>query len=48
MKDPATVKKLQDLGITIVANTPEEFTRFVTSENQRWKNLIITRKISVD
>lgn len=48
MKDPATVKKLQDLGITIVANTPEEFTRFVTSENQRWKNLIIARKISVD
>lgn len=48
MQDPATVKKLQDLGITIVANTPEEFTRFVTSENQRWKNLIITRKISVD
>ena len=48
MKDPATVKKLQDLGITIVANTPEEFTRFVTSENQRWKNLIIARKISVE
>jgi tripartite-type tricarboxylate transporter receptor subunit TctC len=48
MKDPATVKKLQDLGITIVANTPEEFTRFVTSENQRWKNLIIARKITVD
>ena len=48
MQDPATVKKLQDLGITIVANTPEEFTRFVVIENQRWKNLITTRKISVD
>lgn len=48
MQDPATVKKLQDLGITIVANTPEEFTRFVTSENQRWKNLIVARKITVD
>ena len=48
MQDPATVKKLQDLGITIVANTPEEFTRFVVTENQRWKNLITTRKISVD
>lgn len=48
MQDPATVKKLQDLGITIVANTPEEFTRFVVTENQRWKNLITTREISVD
>ena len=48
MQDPATVKKLQDLGITIVANTPEEFTKFVVAENQRWKNLITTRKISVD
>ena len=48
MQDPATVKKLQDLGITIVANTPEEFTSFVVTENQRWKNLITTRKISVD
>ena len=48
MQDPATIKKLQDLGITIVANTPEEFTSFVVTENQRWKNLITTRKISVD
>ena len=48
MREPDTVKKLNNLGITIVASTPEEFTAFVERENTRWKNLIETRKISVD
>lgn len=48
MREPDTVKKLNNLGVMIVANTPEEFTAFVERENTRWKNLIQTRKISVD
>lgn len=48
MQAPATVKKLEDLGITIVANSPEEFKAFVVRENERWKNLIQTRKITVE
>ena len=48
MRDPDTVKKLNNLGVTIVANTPEEFTAFVERENKRWKDLIQVRKISVD
>ncbi len=48
MHVPATVKKLEDLGITIVASTPEEFKAFVVRENERWKNLIQTRKITVE
>lgn len=48
MREPDTVKKLNNLGITIVASTPEEFTAFVERENARWKSLIVTRKISVD
>ena len=48
MHEPANVKKLEDLGITIVANQPEEFYAFVVRENERWKNLITNRKISVD
>jgi tripartite-type tricarboxylate transporter receptor subunit TctC len=48
MREPDTVKKLNNLGITIVASTPEEFTAFVERENARWKSLIETRKISVD
>ena len=48
MREPANVKKLEDLGITIVANQPEEFYAFVVRENERWKNLITNRKITVD
>jgi tripartite-type tricarboxylate transporter receptor subunit TctC len=48
MREPDTVKKLSKLGITIVANTPEEFSAFVERENSRWKGLIKARKISVD
>lgn len=47
MKDPENIKKLESLGITIVGNTPEEFTAFVLKENDRWKNLITTRNIVV-
>ena len=48
MHEPANVKKLEDLGITIVANRPEEFYAFVVRENERWKNLIANRKITVE
>ena len=48
MHEPANVKKLEDLGITVVANQPDEFYAFVVRENERWKNLITNRKITVD
>jgi len=48
MQDPATVNKLQDLGITIVANTPEEFFAFAERENKRWEELIRSRNITID
>ena len=48
MREPANVKKLEDLGITIVANQPDEFYAFVVRENERWKSLITNRKITVD
>jgi tripartite-type tricarboxylate transporter receptor subunit TctC len=48
MKDPAVVKQLTDLGIKIVANTPEEFTALQAREYLRWKALIESRKITAD
>lgn len=48
MKDPANVKMLTDLGIKIVANSPEEFTAFQLKEYDRWKKLIDTRGIKAD
>jgi tripartite-type tricarboxylate transporter receptor subunit TctC len=48
LNDPSVKTKLLDLGFDIVGNSPEEFTKFQASEFARWKNLIETRKITVD
>jgi tripartite-type tricarboxylate transporter receptor subunit TctC len=36
LADPATVKKLQDSGITAVSSTPEEFEAYFRKEAVRW------------
>ena len=41
-------KRFVEQGLEIVGNTPEEFTRFQAQENERWKQLIQTRKITAD
>ena len=48
IKQPEVEKRFVEQGLEIVANTPEEFTRFQAQESQRWKQLIETRKITVD
>ncbi len=48
MKEPATVKMLTDLGIKIVASSPEEFTAFQLREYERWGKLIASRGIKAD
>jgi len=48
INDPAVKDKLVAQGFEVVANTPEQFTRFQAAEFARWKNVIETRKISAD
>lgn len=48
MKDPEVVERLTDLGIKIVANSPEEFTAYQAREYTRWKALIEARKITAE
>ena len=48
LNDPDVKPKLQAQGFEIVANTPEQFTRFQATEFARWKQVIETGKISVD
>lgn len=48
MNDPAVRKRMEDQGLEIVANTPEQFTAFQAREFTRWKSLIDTRKITAD
>ncbi|KQM71392.1 LacI family transcriptional regulator [Xylophilus sp. Leaf220] len=48
MKDPAVKKRMEEQGLEIVANTPEQFAAFQAREFARWKTLIDTRKITAD
>ena len=48
LNDPAVKGKLADLGLEIVANTPEQFTAFQASEFARWKQVIELGKITAD
>ena len=41
-KDPAVVKKLNDIGFEVVAGTPAEFSKVLDSELARWKGVIDT------
>ena len=48
VQQPDIRKRFLEQGLEIVGNTPEEFTRFQAQENERWKQLIQTRKITAD
>ena len=45
---PDVRPKLLEQGFEIVANTPEQFTAFQQAEFERWKKVIIERKITAD
>jgi tripartite-type tricarboxylate transporter receptor subunit TctC len=48
LNDPEVKTKLVDQGFEIVANSPEEFTKFQAQELARWRNVIQTGKIEID
>jgi tripartite-type tricarboxylate transporter receptor subunit TctC len=48
LNEPSVKEKLVAQGFEIVGNTPEQFAKFQAAEYARWKNLIETRKITVD
>ena len=47
LKDPAVSKPMTDVGLELVANTPEQFADFQAKEYARWKQVIEEGKISV-
>ncbi|MFT4189979.1 MAG: tripartite tricarboxylate transporter substrate binding protein [Comamonas sp.] len=46
LRDPAVSKPFTDVGLEIVANSPEEFARFQAREFARWKQVIETGGIT--
>jgi tripartite-type tricarboxylate transporter receptor subunit TctC len=48
LNEPSVKDKLLAQGFEIVADTPEQFARYQSTEYARWKQLIETRKITAD
>jgi tripartite-type tricarboxylate transporter receptor subunit TctC len=48
INDPKVKQKFVDIGFEVVANTPEQFVAFQQAESARWKQLIESRRISIE
>ena len=48
LNDPQVKAKFTDIGLEVVANTPEEFAQFQRAEYDRWKEVITAGKITAD
>jgi tripartite-type tricarboxylate transporter receptor subunit TctC len=48
LRAPAVAERLQSLGLTIVADKPEEFARFVESESEKMRRLVQASGAKVD
>jgi len=48
LNDPAFKQKMTDTGFEIVANSSEQFDKFLDQELARWKSVIVKGKIQLD
>lgn len=48
LNDPQVKPKLTEQGFEVVANTPEQFSQFLTQELARWKSVIEVGKITLE
>lgn len=48
LRTPDVTKKLTDLGLTVVADTPEQFASFVAAESAKWRKVVETSNASLD
>jgi len=48
LQDPAVVKRIQDTGSLVVANTPEEFAAQIKAEYEVYKKVVEQQKLKLD
>ncbi len=48
LQDPAVVKRIQDTGSLVVANTPEEFTAQIKAEYEVYKKVVEQQNLKLD
>jgi tripartite-type tricarboxylate transporter receptor subunit TctC len=40
LRNPAAAERLESLGLTVVADSPEQFKRFIAAESARWRKVV--------
>ena len=48
LRDPKIAERFDQLGLTVVADSPEEFARFVAAESERMRKLVEVAGVRVD
>jgi tripartite-type tricarboxylate transporter receptor subunit TctC len=48
LAQPDVAKRMQDFGITVVGNSPDEFGKFIRDEIERWTKVAKAANISLD
>ena len=48
LKDPTVAERMKTLGLDIVADTPEQFARFVAAESEKMRRLVQASGARVD
>jgi tripartite-type tricarboxylate transporter receptor subunit TctC len=48
LRDPAVAERMDSLGLTVVADTPEQFARFVAAESEKMRRLVQVSGARID
>src|SRR5690606_41924946 len=48
MNDPSIRSKLEEVGFVVVANRPEEFSRFIQDEIAKWGDTVMKSGVKMD
>ncbi len=48
LRDPTVAPRLKAVGLTVLADSPESFRRFITAESAKWRKVVETSGAQVD
>jgi tripartite-type tricarboxylate transporter receptor subunit TctC len=48
LREPANAKRMEELGLTTLADTPESFGRFIAAESTKWRKVVEVSGAQVD
>jgi tripartite-type tricarboxylate transporter receptor subunit TctC len=48
LRSPMVSERMQSLGLTVIANSPEQFAQFIAAEAARWRKVVQASGAQVD